>query len=548
MEEKKYNRRLIGFGIISTFVIIGLGLRLYHIQINKSPIYGEMALKQRSGIISLSPERGTIYDRNLVPLTNIETTPVIVLPKALLEEDIELYNELLQNTLLTHEEFINLIESSKGVMQIPVKDGFISKADYSQMFRSQLVNRYMKDNPLSHVIGYVNRADNVGDSGIEKLYDEFLNIQDKKTLVLEYDKSRRIILDGSEHVTEVTDPNIPSGVKLTIDYEIQKIVENILDESRANGAVIVAQPQTGKILAMASRPNFEQDNIIEYLDNKHMALYNKAIQVSYPPGSIFKTVVLMAALESNYDFINESYECTGYEEVHGLRIKCTGEHGILSLREAFSKSCNSAFIQIGERIGSHKIIQMAERLGMGSKINIELLEESEGNLSKGSQLLGAAIGNISIGQGDVEATPLQITNMMMILVNNGIEKKMSMVEGITNKDGKILKYINKRSDRYVISEEISSVVMNYLRDVVRNGTGASIDTGFIGGAGGKTGSAQAILNRNPAVHGWFSGFFPERDPQYVITVLVEEGKSGARSAAPIFEKISKEIIKIYPVY
>src|SRR5690606_33685025 len=142
------------------------------------------------------------------------------------------------------------------------------------------------------------------------------------SLFIEYDKNRSLILGGSYYVDSSTKPEEPSGVKLTIDYRIQKIVENILDEVNEKGAVVVADMESGEILALASRPSFNQKNIEDYLNRKDMSLYNKAIQVSYPPGSIFKIVVSLAALEENLDFLNRDYYCNGYEKINNVVIKC----------------------------------------------------------------------------------------------------------------------------------------------------------------------------------------------------------------------------------
>lgn len=541
-------KRLLSFGITSTLIAILLGLRLYYVQVYNAPTYAELALRQRSKEISLYPKRGIIYDRNLVPLTNIDTTPTLIIQKRILKEDINLYNQVLNHTTLNYNEFYDIFNKNDYLLQIPVKERFSIDDKYSNIFFVDVVKRYRKDNPLSHVIGYINKAENSGEYGLEKVYDEYLSKNDEKSLIIEYDKSRTIVLDGAEYVNELQDPNNPSGVKLGIDYQIQKTVEEIMDESNVNGAVVVAEVETGKILSLASRPNFNQDEITKYLDNNDMTLYNKTIQVGYPPGSIFKIVVLIASLESEYDFLNEAYFCKGYEEINNIRINCTSEHGLLTLEEAFAKSCNSSFIQIGKRLGGKRIIETAKRLGFGERINIGLLEEIKGKLPNGDELKGAAIGNISIGQGKIEATPLQITNLLMIIANNGIQKHMTIIDGITNKSGQILKEFNKEDDKQVISSYVAGITYDYLLSVVKKGTGKSMEVGWFGGAGGKTGSAEAILLGKDTIHGWFAGFFPEKSPKYVITVLVEEGYSGIKSAAPIFEKIAKEINKIYPVY
>lgn len=550
MEEnnKNYNKRLIAFGVFSSIVLISLGLRLFYLQIYNGETYSEMALMQRSKEISLYPKRGIIYDRNLEPLTNIDITTKLIIPKSIVNSNEEIYNQILEYTTLSYSELYKIINSDEYLLQIPVKEEFIIEDKISSAYFAKITDRYNKENLLSHVIGYINKAENIGEAGLEKVYDEYLKINDKKSLILEYDKSRTIVLNGAEYVSDLTDVNNPAGVKLTIDSKIQHIVEEIMDQSNINGAVVVAEVDSGEILAMASRPNFNQDYIQEFLDNNDMTLYNKAIQVGYPPGSIFKVVVLLAAIESGEDFFNREYYCNGYEEINNVKIKCTAKHEELNLEEAFSQSCNSVFIQLGKEIGGKKVIELAKQLGFGSKINVGLLEEIEGNLPEGDNLLGPAIGNISIGQGEIEATPLQITNLLMTIANNGVQKDLTIVEGITNKEGKIIKEYSKNPDMPVLSSTTANIAYDYLVKVVEGGTGKQLDVKSIGGAGGKTGSAEAILNRELTIHGWFAGFYPVKNPKYVITVLVEKGGAGSKSAAPIFEKIAKEINKIYPVY
>ena len=207
-------------------------------------------------------------------------------------------------------------------------------------------------------------------------------------------------------------------------------------------------------------------------------------------------------------------------------------------------SCNSAFIQLGKEIGSQKIINMAKKLGFGDKINIGLLEEIKGNIPVGEEIQGPAIGNISIGQGSIEVTPLQITNLMMIIANNGVRKGLSIVDGITSEDGRMIKPYQRQEEIRILSRETCNLVKEFLVDVVNYGTAKSLDLDYLGGAAGKTGSAQAVLNGKETIHGWFTGFYPVEKPKYVITVLVEGGISGSQSAVPIFDKLVREINKI----
>lgn len=187
---------------------------------------------------------------------------------------------------------------------------------------------------------------------------------------------------------------------------------------------------------------------------------------------------------------------------------------------------------------------MAKKLGFGDKINIGLLEEIEGNLPEGDELLGPAIGNISIGQGEIETTPLQVTNMFLTMANDGIQKDMTIIKGITSKNGRMIKPYNKVDHKKIVGVGSSKIAQDLLEEVVTMGTARSLDLKDIGGAAGKTGSAEAFFKGKPTVHGWFAGFYPREDPKYVITILVEGANSGSKSAAPIFEKVCKGIYKL----
>ncbi|MDR7856009.1 penicillin-binding protein 2 [Tissierella sp.] len=531
------------FKYISSIVFLVLLIRLYDLQVNDKENLKLQGLRQRSTEINLSSKRGIIYDRNLIPMTNIEKTKTLIASKGEILKNEELLDKIVKNTSLSINELNIILNSPEKLAYIPLKK-VIDIEDANNIFILDIVDRYSKSNLLSHVIGYVNKAENKGEYGIEKIYDEFLSKSDKASLFIEYDKRRSLILGSAYHVDNTIDSEDPAGVQLTIDSKIQQIVEEILDKNNIKGAVIVSEVSSGEILSLVSRPNFDQDNIADYFNKDDMALYNKAIQVSYPPGSIFKIVVLLAILEENPTYLNHQFYCNGYENINSLTIKCNSTHGHISLKDGFAKSCNSVFIQIGKEIGSKKIIDMAKTLGLGEKINIGLIEEVEGSLPEGEELLGPAIGNISIGQGKIETTPLQISNLLLIIANNGIQKDMTIVQGITTKDGKIIKRYNKNENEMLISNYSAEVVQELLEEVMLTGTARAINLNDIGGAAGKTGSAEGLLRGEETIHGWFAGYYPRKNPKYVITVLVEEANSGSKSAAPVFKNICEEIYRL----
>lgn len=524
--------------ILVILIFVLLSFRLYYLQIKQGDHLKLNAIKQRGREFSIYPERGPIFDRHTRPITNNEVESTAIIEKKDLADN-ALYNRVLSNTSLSRIQLNQLIRNSTDLVQIPL-DRVEGLENQGNVFIVDVVKRYSKGNPLAHVVGYINQSENRGKYGIELIHDEFLRNSDKSSFVLEYDRDRKMILGGTYYVNRNIDPNSPSGVKLTVDLELQKEIEKIMDKFQMNGAVIINQIADGEILALASRPNFNQEKIEEYIDNGDMTFFNKAVQVSYPPGSLFKIVVLLTALEEEPEVLKDKYSCKGYEIINGIQINCSSTHGQLDLKEAFAKSCNSVFIQIGKEIGANRVIKMAEKLGFGSTLGIGLLEKG-GILPKRKELFGAAIGNISIGQDKLEVTPLQISNLLTIIANKGIRKDLSIIKGITNKEGVIIKAFQKGEDVRLISTASTELLLEYLKEVVSSGTARSMEVYKIGGAGGKTGSAQATFMKKATVHGWFSGFYPANDPKYIITVLVEDTELGSTAALPIFEEIVKSL-------
>src|SRR5699024_1949223 len=330
-------KRIIIISLLLSIICMILSSRLYYLQDNKKDEYTLNAMKQRGKEFSIYPNRGMIFDRHLKPITNNELTHTIIIEKKLLIEDQELYDKVIKSTSLDHEELNEEVHRSKDLLQIPLKNINLFDYDDNRFFIVDTVKRYSKGNPLAHVIGYTSKSDNVGESGIEEVHNEFLSTEKKTSFMVEYDRDRSMILGGGYYVNQSENINNPSGVKLTVDLDIQNIVEKTLDAERLNGAVVVSEVKSGDILALASRPKFRQDNVDISFTSKGTTVFNRAIQVGYPPGSIFKIVVLLAALEENPEIKNDEFYCPGYEEVNGERFKCSSVHGKISIEEAFAK-------------------------------------------------------------------------------------------------------------------------------------------------------------------------------------------------------------------
>ncbi|WP_427339155.1 peptidoglycan D,D-transpeptidase FtsI family protein [Caloranaerobacter sp. DY30410] len=546
----KLKRKLILFYCTVLFIFGLIVARLFYIQIIKGEEYKQAAIRQRTIEVQIKPSRGMIFDRNFIPLTNKNKIKTMFIFKNMCDE--KKLSRILETLVDKNSIEKYTILSNGNVIEIPLnsKVNELKKLkDLKGIYVEDKIKRYDRKNILSHVIGYINKSENKGKSGIERAFDNILKLDDSYGKVaLVVDGKKKLIPGIGVIDTLKKRSEKATSVKLTIDYNIQKVVERVMDSENKNGAVIVADVKSGDILAMVSRPNFDQENVAKYFNSNDMELYNKAIQVSYPPGSLFKIIVLAAALESGKIDLNKKYFCKGYEEVGNIKIAChshkSGGHGELDLEEAFYNSCNSVFIQIGKTVGAKKIIQTAKKFGFGESIDIGLLEEVEGNLPEGDDILGPVIGNISIGQGSIEVTPLQITNMIITIANNGIMKDMSIVDSLVTENGRIIKKIKRDKPKRVLDSYYAKLIQGYMEKVVTMGTAKNISMDEIGGAAGKTGSAQAVYNKKKTIHAWFAGYFPKRNPKYAITVLIENGISGGKTAAPIFEKIAKEIQKI----
>lgn len=440
-----------------------------------------MALAQRTEKIEIKSPRGIIYDRNMIKLADSE-------------------------------------------MKLILKDG---KPYYTDKRTRGILN---------HVIGYIS-GDGSG-CGIEGAFDYVLSSRGNSSVsrIKATDKQR----DGYSFDI---DKNY-GGVCLTIDYHIQKITEEAMDNHNINGAAIVADCSNGEIVAMASRPDFDRQRLADYLDGTDGELINKAI-VQYNPGSVFKIVVAAAALENVVDK-EVTYECTGKLNIGGIDFVCHKEdgHGKINLSEAFAQSCNCVLYQVGMELGIEQIHRYAMAFGIGKEVlNINGIAEGKGFVPAGSVTLGE-LANVSIGQGEVMITPLQVADIVCTICNGGTRKQLTLIKGVVGDDGMCNEVGTAELGR-VISRTTARRLMEMMCAVVEDGTGSGAKVeGF--GAGGKTGSAETGWEKDGQLmqQGWFAGFFPKDNPRYVCVVISENGKSGSDSACPVFKEIGNRVCEL----
>lgn len=516
-------KRIKVFVIVFISIMGLLALRLAYIQILGNQDLSAAARTQQNIVLNGADSRGVIYDRNGAPIAGGHQEYIYIIRSE--NYDGETQNALnavnaqeVENDNNGYRVFASQVYNKNiGKRLINNSDAYILEAD----------RRYQEQQPAVHMIGYVNEKDNHGVSGLELMYDEELSLL-RKQVSATADVNGVLLQGYGLNVKTAADDDyyIREGITTTLELGLQLEAERILAECDKNGSIVVMNIKTGEILASASTPVFDPRKIEEYMESDNGELVNKVVQGTYPPGSVFKIVVAAAALTAGVE-PDRRFVCEGKETVNGHSVKCeTGGqsgHGEISFKKAFADSCNCVFIQLGEMIGADAVINMAEKLGLGQTVLDGFPEEQQGNIMSEKDSGGAAIANLCIGQGETLVTPLQIAAMTSIVANDGI-----------NPGIKIIKESSGGSE-VCISSDVADKLQEMMAETMSSGTGRNLETAAKTGA--KTGSAESTQNDSKVVHGWITGYVPEEDPVYAVTVFVEDGKSGRKSAGPLFTKV-----------
>ncbi len=545
-----HKKRLQIIGISFIFIYALLLSRLFFIQVYQGKEYTRKAVQQRMVYIPISTNRGIIYDRNLIPITDREVKKIVIaypdyvydkkssietISKAcgISREIVEKKMDGTQDTVeficeIKQNEHLSLIDSGrlKGVISVEKR------------------LRYGEDNIAKHIVGYTGKTDKLGHMGIEKSMNSYIEGSGSDSIAAVVDSSKNIIRGLGFRKVEAPKDGLSYSLKLTLDYHVQDIIEKALEDNEIQGSIVVMDVSSGDILGMASKPDFDQSNVDKYIKSSGNELINQSVW-QFDLGSIFKTVVAAAAIEGNLVDSDEKYKCEGYIDVGSNRIKCSTykshEGREIDMKEAFALSCNTAYIKIGTKIGAEKILEMAEKLGFGQKLCFTIPEEKAGYLPTVQE---DGIGNISIGQGKIQATPLQITSMMATIANNGIRNDPRLVDELITDKGLTVKKMDKSRPPFVLNPITSKLLKDMLHEVTLTGTGKQANMDEHGGSCGKTSSAQTGIDAGEVVHGWFAGYVPYEKPKYAITVFVYNGQSGGGAAAPIFKEVATQILEV----
>lgn len=523
---KLFSRR----SAICFFIIISFFLScILRITVIANSDYKQVQLAQSSLKIKISNLRGTIFDRNLIPITNSSKKIIACVsptPRAVTAI----------SSLLSGEKLADVLERLKDGK--PVICEVDEKINCDGIICTEIYTHNSKDTPAIHTIGYTD-SDNKGVSGIEKAYESILYTKEYASISYACD-GLGSILQGVEPTLENNTSVIAGGVVSTIDINIQNIAE-AASTSIESGAVIIADVNTSKIRGIVSRPNFDCTAIEEYLNKENSPLFNRTVS-AYNVGSAFKPCVATAGIEKGYQ--NFTHNCTGSFEIIDRVFRChkSDGHGITNLNTGLMNSCNTFFYNLAFKIGGDDVYKTARSFNFGEKIKIcDNIYTSKSSIPNRQTLQNIAhLANFSIGQGELTASPISMLNLYCAIANGGKYYIPSVVEG-TLKDGEIINY-DIGSPTSVMKESTSKILKECLKSVIEEGTGVLAKPKTVSAAG-KTATAQTgkYQNGSEICSTWFCGFFPFEKPKYTVIVFCENSQNQNVSCAEIFAQIADKI-------
>ncbi len=507
----------------------------------------------------LQSPRGTIYDRSgrELAISSLRKS-LYVNPRefdkepaamaARLAPILDMKVETVRDRLLAGGSFVWLKRTLEPEAAQKIVDLIKAENIRGLNFIEESKRYYPNDGLAAQVLGFVG-TDDVGLSGIEMALDKTIKGELVKQAV-DTDSYGIPILRSSVMFKPVKQGK---SVYLTIDSAIQFIVEQSLDKvmarTQARGAtVIIMNPRTGEVLAMASRPGFDPNRFYRYGAGEWK---NRAVSVIYEPGSTFKAVVAAAALQEKAIGINERFVDKGYIEVSGRRIKnWSGDsYGTVPLADVIKNSINTSFVQIGLRLGAERLNNYARAFGFGQATDIELPGEEEGLLFKSQDMRDSDVATMAIGQS-IAVTPLQLLTAVAAIANDGVLVKPYIIKEVYNADGSLASATPTQRVRQVISPETAKLLTGLMEKVISEGGGKRAAVKGYRFAG-KTGTAERLKESGGGYEAGryiasFVGFGPTEDPQVAALVVIDDPVGayyGGEIAAPVFGEIMNQVMR-----
>jgi penicillin-binding protein 2 len=579
--EQEGRRRVAvvaGGFLLSWLVIVG---QLWSLQVLEGGRFLDASDKNRMRVRPIAAPRGILFDRHGLPLVdNRPAFTLSLIPRELDDREVVLAR-LAALLGIPYQELLDAVErvSADSFLPVRIRRG-LSLEDVAKVEERRLElpgvivevepqRAYPNSRFAAHLLGYVReasdeqlrqgryrRGDMVGQTGLERLLDEHLRGRDGGERI-EVDAMGRPV-----RVIQQTEPLPGAQVITTIDRRVQEAAERAM-EGHA-GAVVVMDPRNGDVLAMVSTPAFEIDRFTGTIDraawlrviqDPDHPLLNRTIQSQYAPGSVFKIVLAAAGLQEGSITPLERVNCNGEFHLGTWTFKDwkEGGHGTLDLHRAIAQSCNIYFYQAGLRIGGPAIAKYAQAFGLGRATGIDLPGEKIGLVPQPQPRRDGRVRpwnagevvNVSIGQGALLVTPMQVATFMGAVANGGVLWKPRLVQRIERPGEGVVWHDAGRVTGHV---ELSPVVWAFLRhslwSVVNDG-GTGVGARIPGlDVAGKTGTAQMIAKSKAERgedHAWFASFAPVSNPEVVVIVLAERGGKGGQVAAPIARQILNAI-------
>jgi penicillin-binding protein 2 len=591
-------KRLMGASICIAVVFTLLVFRLIYLQIVKGEEYRGYSENNRIRIKSVKAPRGLIYDRNGVLI--VDNRPSFNL-KIVLEDA-----RPLEKTINKLSELINVPyqELWDKISQFEKKSYYKPFVLKQNLSRNQLAvveahnfdlpgiiiaveprRNYIYKKSCAHLLGYIGEinkkeldskkytgvasGDSIGRYGLEKSFEELLR-GSRGGKQVEVDANGRVI-----RVLREVDPVPGKNLYLTVDFELQHMAESMLKEKA--GAIIAMDPANGEVLAMASAPSFDQNDFIggvstakwhELISDSKKPMINKAFQGEYPPGSIYKIVSAIAALEEKSIDLNTKSICPGYYKYGNRTYKCwrKGGHGEVGILESIEQSCDVFFYHVGEKVGVDTLAKYARGCGLARKTGIVLGNELKGLIPTsqwklkrfGEPWQGGENLSIAIGQGYDLVTPLQMAVLIAAVGNGGVLYQPQILKYVKNSNGNIFKKkVPVIIGSLPASEETLRIVKKGLFNVVQGKKGTAKIVRLKGiEIAGKTGTAQVFsikqgedidedkLQYNLRDHAWFICYAPAVNPVIAVSVLIEHGRHGSSGAGPVAKAVVKKYLEI----
>jgi len=575
------------FGLVIFLIISIVGLRTAYIVFAGGSAYSEKAKSNYIKEVWERAPRGIIYDSKNQPLVqNISSFNLVAVPAEIprdKNEQLKILKLLAQLLNKDESEVRNQFKNIDRFSFRPIlvledlthEESLVFKSNLEELAGFRLEENfkryYGEGNIFSHVLGYTGRVsqadikknpdylltDIIGKNGIEFYYEKYLKGKHGVTLM----ETRA---EGGKGKALGTIEAIPgNNLTLFIDKELQEKLTEAMRVTLASiglnkAAAVAIDPKSGGVLAMQSFPGFDSnvfgsrlsmedyENIFE---NKSQPLFNRAISGVYPPGSTIKPFIGVAALQEKIVDDKTTVNDTGVIVVGGQEFKGWMPLGVVDIYRAISMSSNIFFYTVGggygniQGLGPIKIGEYLKKFGFGFLTKIDYPGEADGFIptpqwKKETRKENWFIGdtyNISIGQGDMQVSPLQLTAAVAAIANGGTLLKPRIVKAVTDINGDVVESLNPEilSKNFVDANALS-IIRNAMHENVLSGSGRALGQ-IRGSAGGKTGTAQTGIGNN--THAWFTAFAPYDDPKIAITVLIENGGEGSSVAVPIVRDV-----------